>query len=91
MNDDLKNSEELVLKIPQMGEGLRRVSIVKLYKQPGDLIKEDEIIYEMETEKSLVEIESPYSGYLIKWLAKEKDILEVGNNLAVIRLLQEPE
>lgn len=76
------------LKIPQLGEGLKEVCIIKLLKQSGDLIKEDEVIYEIETEKSLVEVESPYSGYLRKWLVQEGDILEVGTSLAIIELLE---
>ena len=82
------NDEQLTveLKVPQMGEGLREVRVVKLLKQEGEVIKEDEIIYEMETEKSLVEIESPYNGHIEKWFAKEGDMLEVGSVLGIIKL-----
>lgn len=82
-----KTNKLVELKIPQMGEGLREVRIIRLLKKVGDLIKEDEIIYEMETEKSLVEVESPYNGYIKIWLAQENDILEVGSVLANIELL----
>ncbi len=40
------------LKIPQLGEGLQETRITRLLKQVGDYINEDEVIYEMETEKS---------------------------------------
>ncbi len=85
---NISNNEQskVELKVPQMGEGLREIRIIKLLKQEGELIKEDEIIYEMETEKSLVEIESPYNGCIEKWFAKEGDMLEVDSVLATIKL-----
>lgn len=80
------NKQTITLKIPQMGEGLRQVKIIKFLKKPGDFIKEDEVIYEMETDKSAVEIESSFTGYLKKWLVLEGQIVDIGSDIAIIKL-----
>ena len=70
--------------VPQMGEGLREVRIVALSKQPGDAVRRDETIYTMETDKALLEVESPFDGTLIEWLANVEDVLEIGTPVARI-------
>ena len=70
------------ITIPQMGEGLQEVVIVGFQKQPGDTVRKDEILYSMETDKAVMEVESPYAGVLVAWLASEGDILPIGAPLA---------
>ncbi len=71
--------------IPQMGEGLQEVRILLFLKRPGDAIKRDEPIYQMETDKATVEVESPCEGILEEWLAQEDGILSVGAPVGRIR------
>ncbi len=78
-----KNSK-VSIKIPQMGEGLREVKIIKLLKKPGDFVQKDEIIFEMETDKSAMEIESAYSGVLNKWIVEEGETIPVGEIIGYI-------
>jgi len=73
--------------IPQMGEGLQEVVIVKLHKQPGDVVKRDEPFYTMETDKASLEVESPYDGVLREWLAEEGAVLPIGAPIARIEVL----
>jgi pyruvate dehydrogenase E2 component (dihydrolipoamide acetyltransferase) len=80
----LMGSEEIL--IPRMGEGLQEVRILLFLKRPGDVVKRDEPIYEMETDKATVEVESPYEGVLEQWLAQEDSILPVGAPIARIRV-----
>jgi pyruvate dehydrogenase E2 component (dihydrolipoamide acetyltransferase) len=68
-----------------MGEGLREVLIVHFLKQPGDRILRDEPIYEMETDKAVMEVESPFDGVLEAWLASEGDVVEVNAPIARIQ------
>ena len=75
---DQQPSKIIDIFIPQMGEGLQEVKILRFLKQPGDSIKEEDVIYEMETDKSTVEIESAHAGTLIEWLAPEDTYLAVG-------------
>lgn len=63
---------------PQLGEGLQDVRIVRLLKREGDFVRRDEPIFEMETDKAQVQVESAYEGRIARWLAKEGDILAIG-------------
>jgi pyruvate dehydrogenase E2 component (dihydrolipoamide acetyltransferase) len=70
------------VRIPQLGEGLQEARLVGVLKQPGESIKRDEPIYQMETDKAVMDVESPYDGVLIEWLAKPDDILAIGAEVA---------
>ena len=66
------------LYIPQIGEGLQEARIVGFLKQAGDQVKRDEPIYQMETDKAVMDVESPYDGTLVEWLAKVDDVVPIG-------------
>ncbi|MFN3682521.1 MAG: 2-oxo acid dehydrogenase subunit E2 [Fimbriimonadaceae bacterium] len=72
------------VRIPQMGEGLQEARVVALLKQPGDLVLRDEPIYQMETDKAVLDVESPFSGVLLEWTAGPDDILPIGAEIARI-------
>ncbi|MCL6624327.1 MAG: 2-oxo acid dehydrogenase subunit E2 [Fimbriimonadales bacterium] len=69
------------LRIPQMGEGLQEARVVAFLKKPGDRVRRDEPIYQMETDKAVLDIESPYEGTLVDWLVKEGDVLPIGTEV----------
>src|SRR5438874_1803543 len=69
---------EVEIRIPQLGEGLQEARLIRFLKQPGESISQDEPIYEMETDKAVMEIESPTAGVLAAWDAKEDDVLPIG-------------
>lgn len=75
---------EVSIKIPQIGEGLQEARLVATLKQPGDAVKRDEPIYQMETDKAVMDVESPYEGTLVKWVASVDEILAIGADVAVI-------
>ncbi len=58
--------------------------MVSLLKQPGDMITRDEPIYQMETDKAVMDVESPCSGRLVKWLAAADDVLAINAEVAVV-------
>src|SRR5213079_2141015 len=66
------------IRIPQLGEGLQEARLIRFLKQPGDAVARDEPIYEMETDKAVMEIESPTAGILEAWDAAEDDVLPIG-------------
>ena len=70
--------------VPQMGEGLQEVSVVAFHKKPGEFVKRDEPLYSMETDKAVVDVESPFAGTLAEWLAAEGDRLTIGAPIARI-------
>lgn len=75
---------EIVLKIPQIGEGLQEARVVALLKQPGEWVKRDEPIYQMETDKAVMDVESPSEGRVVKWLAEADDLLAIGADILVL-------
>ena len=85
----MKKLKCIELKVPQMGEGLCEVKLISFLKNPGDSIKEDEIIYEMETDKSIVSVESAHQGKLVKWVVEEGAVVEVGSTLAILEIFEE--
>lgn len=70
------------VRIPQIGEGLQEARLVAVLKQPGDTVKRDEPIYQMETDKAVMDVESPYAGVLVEWLGKPDDVLAIGAEVA---------
>ena len=75
---------QVSLRIPQIGEGLQEARLVAVLKQPGDAIKRDEPIYQMETDKAVMDVESPYEGTLTSWSAEVDAVLPIGAEVAVI-------
>lgn len=73
-----------IIKIPKVGEGVQEVRIIRLFKQVGELVNKDEPLYEIETDKAVMEIESPCSGVIKEWLIKENDIVPVEKEAAYI-------
>jgi len=70
------------LRIPQIGEGLQEARLVAVLKQPGEKVKRDEPIYQMETDKAVMDVESPYEGTLTEWMAPVDTILPIGGEVA---------
>ena len=70
------------VRIPQIGEGLQEARLVAVLKQPGDHVKRDEPIYQMETDKAVMDVESPYEGVLVEWLGNPDDVLAIGAEVA---------
>ncbi|MEI7987247.1 MAG: biotin/lipoyl-containing protein [Armatimonadota bacterium] len=74
------------LFVPQIGEGLQEARIVAFLKNPGDDIKRDDPIYQMETDKAVMDVESPYAGKLISWTAKVDDVIAIGAEVGKIQV-----
>jgi pyruvate dehydrogenase E2 component (dihydrolipoamide acetyltransferase) len=70
------------IRIPQIGEGLQEARLVAVLKKPGEKVKRDEAIYQMETDKAVMDVESPHEGILMEWLAPEDSILPIGAEVA---------
>ena len=71
-------------KFPDIGEGLTEGEIVHWLVKEGDEIKEGQPLVEVETDKALAEIPSPRTGVILEILAKEKEIVKVGQVIVVI-------
>lgn len=64
--------------VPTLGESVSEATIAKWFKKPGDAVKADEPLVELETDKVTVEVPSPAAGVLTDIAAKEGDSVEVG-------------
>jgi pyruvate dehydrogenase E2 component (dihydrolipoamide acetyltransferase) len=64
--------------LPDVGEGLTEAEIVQWRVKPGDHVAVNQIVCEIETAKSLVELPSPFEGVVHELLAAEGDTVQVG-------------
>src|SRR6476659_275641 len=70
--------------MPQLGETVTEGTITKWFKQVGDEIKEDEVLFEVSTDKVDSEVPSPVSGFVTEIRVPEGDTVDVGTVLAVV-------
>ncbi len=73
-----------------VGEGITEGEIIRWLVKEGEWIKEDQDIVEVETDKALVIIPSPYAGKVVKIHCNEGDLIEVGQVLVSIEEGVEP-
>ncbi|SDS11324.1 dihydrolipoamide acetyltransferase family protein [Agrococcus carbonis] len=65
-------------RLPDPGEGLTEAEIVTWRVKPGDTVHVNDVLLEVETAKSLVELPSPFEGTVEALLAEEGQTVEVG-------------
>src|SRR4051812_48129508 len=70
--------------MPQLGETVTEGTITKWFKQVGDQVKEDEVLFEVSTDKVDSEVPSPTGGYVAEIRVPEGETVDVGAVLAVI-------
>ncbi len=71
-------------KLPDIGEGLTEAEIVSWLVAEGDSVEADQPLVEVETDKAVVEIPSPYAGVVLSHGGAEGDVVAVGAVLVVI-------
>ncbi len=76
--------ELIDIPMPKMGESVMEGTIIKWFKQVGDLIKRDETIFEISTDKVDTEVPSPIDGVLYEILVGETSTVPVGTVVARI-------
>jgi pyruvate dehydrogenase E2 component (dihydrolipoamide acetyltransferase) len=64
--------------LPDVGEGLTEAEIVSWRVAPGDTVAINDVLVEIETAKSLVELPSPFAGVVEGLLVNEGDTVDVG-------------
>ena len=70
--------------LPDPGEGLVEAEIVTWKVKVGDTVKVNDIIVEIETAKSLVELPVPYAGTVTDLLVAEGETVEVGTPIIAV-------
>ena len=71
-------------KMPDIGEGIAEGEIVKIDIKVGDTIQEDDILFEVQNDKSVEEIPSPVSGKVLEVRVQEGTVARVGDVIVVI-------
>jgi 2-oxoisovalerate dehydrogenase E2 component (dihydrolipoyl transacylase) len=71
-------------KLPDVGEGLTEADIVSWKVKPGDTVAVNQVIVEIETAKSLVELPCPFDGVVTDLLVPEGSSVDVGTPIIAV-------
>ena len=72
------------IQLPQLGESVTEGTITKWFKAVGDSVAEDEVLFEVSTDKVDSEVPSPVGGVLTEIRVAEGDTVDVGTVIAVV-------
>ena len=72
------------IRVPALGESVTEATIGKWFKKPGDAVRADEPLVELETDNVTVEVPAPSAGVLSEISAKEGETVNVGAKLGAI-------
>jgi 2-oxoglutarate dehydrogenase E2 component (dihydrolipoamide succinyltransferase) len=72
------------IRVPTLGESVSEATIAKWFKKPGDVVKADEPLLELETDKVTLEVNAPSSGVLAEITAKDGETVSPGALLGQI-------
>ncbi len=71
--------------VPSLGESVSEATILKWYKKPGDSVKIDELLLELETEKVTLEVNATAAGALENIAKKEGEVVKIGEIVGAIK------
>lgn len=78
-----------VIKMPDIGEGIAEVELVAWHVKPGDVVKEDQVLADVMTDKANVEIPSPVNGTVIALGGDVGQTLAVGSELIRLEVAED--
>src|SRR5579863_4443243 len=74
---------KFVFKLPDLGEGTTKAEIVRWHVAPGDIVREDQPLVDVMTDKATMEVPSPVSGTVTALHGEPGDMRPVGGELAI--------
>lgn len=74
---------KVTLKLPKLAQSMQTGNITEWLVREGDTVAEGQPLYVVETEKTAMEVESPFAGTISELCATDED-LPVGTPIAVI-------
>jgi len=72
------------IDVPNVGESVSEVTVASWIKNPGDAVKKDEAIVELETDKAAQELVAPESGVMGDILVAEGEVAAVGQTICTL-------
>ncbi|HEX8060109.1 MAG TPA: 2-oxoglutarate dehydrogenase complex dihydrolipoyllysine-residue succinyltransferase [Cyclobacteriaceae bacterium] len=72
------------VKVPAVGESITEVTIANWLKKDGDIVKQDEVIAELESDKATFELPAPQAGVL-KILKKQGEVVPIGTAICEVQ------
>lgn len=80
---------ERIIKLPDVGEGIAEAELVEWHVKVGDIVREDDLIAAVMTDKATVEIPSPVEGE-VTWVGAEVgDTVAIGSALVKLKVAGE--
>ncbi len=83
-NTVLPGTSDILVRVPIMGEGLRSARVVNLNKKTGDVVKHDDVLCELETDKAVYPVEASFAGAFKEWRIKIDDTVLIGQEIALV-------
>ncbi len=91
-NVEVKQTEEtqksesnlIDFKLPELGENIQSADVIKVLVKAGDLVKVDQILVEIETDKATVEVPAEFNGIIKEVKVKEGDTAKVGDVIIIV-------
>ncbi len=71
-------------RLPDAGEGLTEAEIVSWKVRPGDTVRVNDVLVEIETAKAMVELPSPFAGVVSELLVGEGETVDVGTPIIAV-------
>ncbi|QJC37730.1 dihydrolipoyllysine-residue succinyltransferase [Enterobacteriaceae endosymbiont of Donacia bicoloricornis] len=71
--------------VPELPESINNAIIIQWYKKPGEKVKIDDVLLELETDKVVLEIPSTINGFLEKILVKEGEKVKSQQIIGILK------
>jgi len=72
------------ITLPEIGEGIDEATIINIFVSPGDIIKKEQSVVEIETDKAALELPSPVDGTISEILVSNGDVIKIGALIAKV-------
>ena len=77
---------EYKLLLPSMGEGVMEATIISWMFSEGDMVKEDDSVVEIATDKVDSDVPTPVSGKIVKILKQKDEVAKIGEAIAIMEV-----
>ena len=78
------------LQLPRVGQALDSAQVTHLGVSPGDSFAEGDVLLEIETDKSVIEVPAPEAGRLLDWLVAVDDTIDADTLIARVEVEGSP-